>query len=83
VNGQPLDDNRKYTVATTNFLAIDGGDGYTMFKNATLLTPLDRAPLDSDVLTRYITSLRTIAPKTEGRIQRLDKQQGQQADCNN
>jgi 5'-nucleotidase len=83
VNGQPLDDNRKYTLATTNFLAIDGGDGYTMFKNATLLTPLDRAPLDSDVLTRYITSLRTIAPKTEGRIQRLDKQQGQQADCNN
>jgi 5'-nucleotidase len=82
VNGQPLDDNRNYTLATTNFLAIDAGDGYTMFRNATLLTPLDRAPLDSDVLTGYITSVRAIAPRTEGRIQRLDKQQGQQSDCN-
>ncbi len=83
VNGRALDDNRRYTLATTNFLAIDGGDGYTMFKNATLLTPADRAPLDSDVLTRYITSVRAIAPKTEGRIQRLDRQQGQQSNCQN
>ena len=83
VNGQPLDDKRKYTLATTNFLAIDGGDGYTMFKEATLLTPVERAPLDSDVLTRFIRPTRSIAPKTEGRIQRLDKRRGQQANCNN
>lgn len=82
VNGQPLDTNRKYTLATTNFLAIDGGDGYTMFKDATVLVPVDRAPLDSDVLTRFIKSSRTTAPKTDGRIQRLDKAQGKKADCN-
>ena len=82
VNGQPLDDKRKYTLATTNFLAIDAGDGYTMFKEATLLTPVERAPLDSDILTRFIRSTRGIAPKTEGRIQRLDKRRGQQANCN-
>ena len=82
VNGQPLDDNRKYTLATTNFVAIDGGDGYSMFKDATVLLPLERAPLDSDVLTRFIRTARRIRPKTEGRIQRLDKAQGQKPDCN-
>lgn len=82
VNGQPLDDNRKYTLATTNFLAIDGGDGYTMFKDATILIPAERAPLDSDVLTRFIRSVPAIAPKTEGRIKRLDKREGQQINCN-
>jgi 5'-nucleotidase len=83
VNGQPLDLNRKYTLATTNFLAIDGGDGYTMFKDAPLLVTADRAPLDSEALTRFIRSRRAIAPKTEGRIVRLDQAQGKKADCNN
>jgi 5'-nucleotidase / UDP-sugar diphosphatase len=82
VNGQPLDDKRKYTLATSNFIAIDGGDGYTMFKGAPLTVPLERAPLDSDVLTRYISSARAIAPKTDGRIERLDKKQALQTDCN-
>jgi 5'-nucleotidase len=77
VNGQTLDPNRKYTAATTNFLALDGGDGYTMFKGAPLLVPLNQAPLDSDVLSRAITSRRVIAPRVTGRIRRLDKSQAQ------
>jgi len=75
VNGQSLDPSRKYTLATTNFLALDAGDGYTMFKGAPILIPLERAPLDADVLTRAIISRRTIAPRVTGRIKRLDKAQ--------
>lgn len=83
VNGQPLDPNRKYTVATTTFVGIDGGDGYSMFKGATVVLPPDRAPLDSDALQRAISSVRSIAPKVEGRIKRLDPVRKSAApDCN-
>jgi 5'-nucleotidase / UDP-sugar diphosphatase len=82
VNGQPLDDNRKYSLATTNFLAIDGGDGYSMLQGAPQLIPLDRAQVDSDVLTKMIAG-RTIAPKIEGRIKRSDQPSRQQAECKN
>jgi 5'-nucleotidase len=81
VNGRPLDNDRKYTLATTNFLAIDGGDGYTMFKGAPLLTSIERAPIDAEVLTRAITLAKVIAPKVDGRITRLDKRAGQQTNC--
>lgn len=83
VNGKPLDDKRKYTLATTNFLALDGGDGYTMFKGATVLIPAERALVDSDILAQAISKARTIAPKVEGRIIRLDKKQGQPQSCPN
>jgi 5'-nucleotidase len=72
VNGQPLDPNRKYTLATTTFVGLDGGDGYSMFKGATVVTPPERLPLDSEALQRAISSVRSIAPKVEGRIKRLD-----------
>jgi len=72
VNGQPLDPNRNYTLATTTFVGLDGGDGYSMFKGATVVTPPERLPLDSEVLQRAISSTRSIAPKVEGRIKRLD-----------
>jgi 5'-nucleotidase len=72
INGQPLDPNRKYTLGTTTFVGLDGGDGYAMFKGATVVTPPERLPLDSEVLQRAISSVRSIAPKTEGRIKRLD-----------
>ena len=37
VNGLPLDDAKKYTLTTTTFTGLDGGDGYTMFKAATVI----------------------------------------------
>ncbi len=83
VNGKSLDENRKYTLATTNFLAIDGGDGYTMLKGAPVLIPAERAQLDSDILARAISTARIIAPRVEGRITRLDQKQGQQPNCPN
>jgi 5'-nucleotidase len=81
VNGQPLDENRKYTLATTNFLFVDSGDGYTMLKNSTALVSPERGQLDSDILQRMIGSVRAIAPKVEGRIKRLDQGQRLRKDC--
>jgi 5'-nucleotidase len=81
VNGRPLEDDRRYSLATTNFLAVDGGDGYGMLKHAAVLIPAERGLLDSDILTRAIASVRAIAPKTWGRIRRLDKAGGPETNC--
>ena len=81
INGQPLNDTRKYSLTTTTFLALDGGDGYTMLKGSPILTPPDRAPLDFEAVRRAIVSFRTIAPKVEGRIKRLDKTQKARSEC--
>jgi 5'-nucleotidase len=83
VNGQPLDPERKYTLGTTTFVGLDGGDGYTMLKGATVVVPPERLPLDSEALQRAISSVRSIAPKVEGRIKRLDTVRKSAApDCN-
>ncbi|MDQ2937194.1 MAG: 5'-nucleotidase C-terminal domain-containing protein [Acidobacteriota bacterium] len=82
LNGKPLDDNKKYTVATTDYMGIDGGDGYSMFKGARVLIPREQGQFDSDVLQAAIVSRKVIAPQTDGRIQRLDKDQKQKSDCN-
>jgi 5'-nucleotidase / UDP-sugar diphosphatase len=81
INGKPLDEKRKYTLATSDYIGIDGGDGYAMFKEARLLLPKERASYDSDVLRAAIATKKVIAPKVDGRIQRLDKEQKQKIDC--
>ena len=82
VNGKPLDEKKKYTLATSDYVGIDGGDGYAMFKGARLLIPREQAQFDSDVLRAAIAAKKIIAPQTDGRIKRLDKEQGQKTDCN-
>ncbi len=82
VNGQPLNETRKYTVATSTFLALDGGDGYTMFKGSPVLIAPDRAPVDSEALKRAFVGGKAIAPKVEGRIKRLDTVKTAASDCN-
>ena len=81
VNGVPLNDTRKYTLTTTTFIALDGGDGYSMFKSSTVMMPPERAPTDVDVVRKAIGT-RPIAPKVEGRIKRLDAAQKSGANCN-
>lgn len=81
MNGQPLDENRKYTLATTNFLAVDGGDGYEMLKGARLLISPEQAQSDYEILRRAIASAKSIAPKIDGRIKRLDSGPGHKPDC--
>ncbi len=72
VKGLPLNDEKKYTLTTTTFVALEGGDGYTMLKGSRVIIPPEQAPIDVDVVRKAITSVRSIAPKVEGRIKRLD-----------
>lgn len=74
VGGKPLDENKTYTLATSDFLVSRGGDGYVMFKNAKSLTNAETAPKDSDVFEQAIKSSpdSTIAPKLENRIVKIN-----------
>jgi 5'-nucleotidase len=72
INGKVLDEQRSYTLAATAYLALDAGDGYDMFHGATLLIRPEQAQLESDVLQKAIAAVRAIAPKTDGRIKRVD-----------
>ncbi len=75
VGGKPVDESKTYTLATSDFLVTRGGDGYTMFKEAKILLPADKAPKDSDVFEKAIKDSpnATISPKVEGRIIKLDE----------
>ena len=72
VNGKPLDDGQMYTLATSEYVALHDGDGYTAFRGAKVLIGPDKAPAEADVLMKAITSVRSIAPKVDGRIARVD-----------
>ena len=54
VNGEPLDDEKVYGVATLNFL-LDGGDGYYVAKNA--LEVLQSNGWLYDTMIPYVQSL--------------------------
>lgn len=73
VNGQPLDDKKPYTLATSTFLAVDGGDGYTMFSGAKFLIKPEEGPKAPDVLRKAIADAKSIAPRVEGRITKKQK----------
>jgi 5'-nucleotidase len=70
VNGQPLDNRKTYTLATSTFVAIDGGDGYTMFRGARFLIKPEQGQAAPDVVRKAIAAVKAIAPRTEGRITR-------------
>jgi len=77
-----FDPNKKYTIATNDYIALDGGDGYAVLKSGRLLTPRERAPFDSDVVRAAIVKQKRIAPRVDGRIKRLDLARKQTTDCN-
>jgi 5'-nucleotidase len=72
INGKPLEDSRTYTLATTSYVAIDAGDGYDMFRKGTLVIRPEQAPSETDILLKAIGRVPAIAPKTDGRITRVD-----------
>ena len=69
----PIDDAKIYTLATTSFLVLNGGDGYTMLKDAKLLIKPEDAKKDGDILAEAIKNSpnSTISPKVEGRMIRI------------
>ncbi|HKU77292.1 MAG TPA: 5'-nucleotidase C-terminal domain-containing protein [Pyrinomonadaceae bacterium] len=81
VNNLPLDDAKKYTLTTTTFIGLDGGDGYAMFKGSTVVIPPERLSTDADTVKKALGP-RAISPKVEGRIKRLDVAQKSSANCN-
>ena len=52
VNGEPLDVNKTYTVASHNYLLKSGGDGMNMFMKCNILK--DETLTDVDLLSKYI-----------------------------
>ncbi len=72
VNGQPLEERKTYRLATSTFL-LDGGDGYTMFRNARVLIKPEEGPVEPAVVMAALAAAGEIAPQTDGRIQRLDQ----------
>lgn len=75
VNNQPLDDKKIYTLATNTFLALKGGDGYTMFGGAKFLIDAENGPVEPVVLMNAISAEKEkgIAPEVDGRIKRVDQ----------
>lgn len=73
VGGKPLDENKTYTLATSDFLVTNGGDGYVMFKEAKVLIKAEMAPKDSEILENAIKSApnKTIAPELGNRIVKI------------
>ncbi|HKO98806.1 MAG TPA: 5'-nucleotidase C-terminal domain-containing protein [Pyrinomonadaceae bacterium] len=81
VNGKPLEERREYTLATTDYVGINGGDGYAMLKEARVLINAEQAKFDSDILRAAILARRVIAPRVDGRIKRLDQANISKAEC--
>lgn len=52
VNGEPIDPNATYTLASHNYMLLNQGDGYTMFAGCKVLQ--DSVKLDNQVLIDYI-----------------------------
>ena len=67
VNGEPVDPNATYTLATNDFMA-GGGDGYTAFTEGTTLIGGADATLMASEVIDYIAAMGMIAPTVEGRI---------------
>lgn len=67
VNGQDLDPDKIYKLATNDFMAR-GGDGYSAFAgNKNLIDPSASQLMASQVID-YVTKAGKVAPKVEGRI---------------
>ena len=54
VNGEPVDPDKKYTVAGSQYVLIQGGDGLTMLDGAKVVAK-DELLCDSEMLIKYFT----------------------------
>ncbi|WP_369919689.1 bifunctional UDP-sugar hydrolase/5'-nucleotidase [Marinomonas polaris] len=71
LNKQPLQPKQIYKVVSLDYL-INGGDGFTMFKNSKALTYKQTNSLTlSDIMSVEIHQKKVIAPKIDGRLKNL------------
>ena len=73
VAGKPINAAKTYTLAATSFVILNGGDGYTMFKDGKVLTELEQAQKDAEILENAIRNApdKLIAPNVDGRVVRI------------
>ncbi|CAN5269214.1 5'-nucleotidase C-terminal domain-containing protein [soil metagenome] len=71
VAGAAVDDNRKYTLALNGYLA-NGGDGYAMFKGLPYLIRPENALSETAEVIEALARQGKIAPKPDGRIERVN-----------
>ncbi len=64
VNGEPVEMDQEYVVATNDFMAA-GGDGYTMFASAPIVT--EAGGLE-EIVMEYISNNSPVSPEKMGRI---------------
>lgn len=69
IGGQPLDLEKKYKVATNDFMAV-GGDGYTMLQEGNLVVEL---PGLDEVLIEYVKGLESIPSEVRPRMTVIEK----------
>ncbi len=53
INGEPLDTHKMYSVASSDYLLLNHGNGFTMFDGCKVLQ--DSVKMDNQVLIDYIT----------------------------
>ena len=71
LNKQPLQPKQIYKVVSLDYL-INGGDGFTMFKNSKALTYKQTNSLTlSDIMSVEIHQKKVFAPKIDGRLKNL------------
>lgn len=68
IGDRPLDKNRRYRVAITDYLG-QGGDGYTPFTSARVLVNASAGPLLANVVADHLTRLGHVTTGIEGRIE--------------
>lgn len=69
VQGKPLDENRKYNVATSDYL-LNGGDNMIFFKDAENTTKIDYKIRNA--IIDYFIKVDTIAPAVDDRFYRME-----------
>ena len=52
IGGEPIDPEKRYTLASVNYILLQHGDGYTAFDGAALLQ--DSVKLDNQIVIEYI-----------------------------
>lgn len=67
INGQALDRDKSYRLATSNYLA-EGGDGYPLLKQLPVLRPAEGSPSETDVVIQALRQAGRIAPELDGRL---------------
>ncbi len=80
INGNPIDPNKEYVIATNSFMA-SGGDGYAAFKKA--VKSYDTSAFQRDALIDYIIHIGgKIKPEIKNRIKIINKSQAYLFDKN-